>query len=128
MKMEIRDYFENTDGRGILATADADGPVDLAVYSRPHFVDANTIALIMRDRLSHRNLQSNPHAAYMFIEKGPGHRGKRLHLKKIREENDPALIEEMRQSHGVRSGSSAEDSFLVYFTIERIRPLVGDGK
>ena len=129
MTMEIREYFENTDGTAVLATADADGQVDLAIYGRPHFIDADTIALIMRDRLSHRNLQSNPQAAYMYIEKGPGYRGKRLYLKKTREESDPELIEQMRRRpHGDRSGSDGETSFLVYFSIERVRPLVGDGE
>ena len=49
--MELKEYFENTEGRGILATADGDGKVDAAIYARPHFMDDATIALIMRDRL-----------------------------------------------------------------------------
>lgn len=32
---ELKDYFENTTGVGILSTASADGRVDAAVYSRP---------------------------------------------------------------------------------------------
>lgn len=34
--MDLNNYFENTKGRGILATADADGKVDAAVFARPH--------------------------------------------------------------------------------------------
>lgn len=33
--MGLRDYFENAKGTGVLATADADGKVDVAIYSRP---------------------------------------------------------------------------------------------
>jgi len=65
--MELKDYFENTKGIGILSTSDGDGKVDAAIYARPHFMDDGTIALIMRDRLTHHNLQSNFHACYMFI-------------------------------------------------------------
>jgi hypothetical protein len=36
--MDVKTYFENTKGSGILATADKDGMVDAAVYARPHFL------------------------------------------------------------------------------------------
>ena len=57
-------------GTGVLATADADGKVDVAIYSRPHFLgeDDTEIALIMNDKLSHDNVDANPNAAYLFIE------------------------------------------------------------
>ena len=44
--MSLRDYFENTQGFGVLATADADGAVDVAVYARPHVIDDHTVAFI----------------------------------------------------------------------------------
>ena len=65
--MKRSEYFEKTKGTGILATADGTGQVDAAVYARPHFLDEQTVAFIMADRLSHKNLQSNPHAAYLFV-------------------------------------------------------------
>ena len=84
--MKLREYFENTKGVGVLATADAEGKVDVAIYSRPHFLgdDDTEIAFIMNDRLSHDNVDANPHAAYLFIEETAGYVGKRLSLTKIR--------------------------------------------
>jgi hypothetical protein len=84
--MAVTTYFKNTDGFGILAKSGKKGKVDAAVYSRPHFMDCGMISLINRDRLTHNNLQSNPHACFMCIEKGPGYKGKRLFLSKVREE------------------------------------------
>ena len=125
--MDQEEYFENTDGTGILATASAEGKVDIAIYARPHVFDRETIGFIMRGRLSHRNLQSNPYAAYMYIEEGKGYQGKRLYLKKTREENDPKIIEEVRRKPKREyANSSDEDAYLVYFQIEQVRPLVGD--
>ena len=125
--MELKDYFENTEGTGVLATADADGRVDLAIYAHPHCFEADTIGLIMRERLSHLNLQSNPYAAYMFIEKSKGYQGKRLYLQKTREETDPGVIEQIRRKpKRDYAESSDEDTYLVYFRVERVRPLVGD--
>ena len=124
--MELKEYFENTEGRGILATADGDGKVDTAIYGRPHFMDDGTIALIMRDRLSHHNLQSNSHACYMFIEKGPGYKGKRFYLTKVREEQDSELLQSLRRRQSINEKD--ESKFLVFFKIDRERPLVGDGE
>jgi pyridoxamine 5'-phosphate oxidase-like protein len=127
VEMELKEYFENTDGTGILATANAEGKVDMAIYARPHVFDRETIGFIMRGRLSHRNLQSNTYAAYMYIEKGQGYQGKRLYLQKTREEKDPEIIEEIRRKPKREyADSSDEDTYLVYFRIEDVRPLVGD--
>ncbi|MHC4558179.1 MAG: pyridoxamine 5'-phosphate oxidase family protein, partial [Planctomycetota bacterium] len=60
--MDLREYFETAEGTGILSTADSDGNVDLAIYARPHMVDDETIVLVMSDKLSHTNLQTNPKA------------------------------------------------------------------
>ena len=48
--MDYREYFRDAKGRGILATADQQGLVDVAVYAKPHFMEDDTIAFIMRDR------------------------------------------------------------------------------
>ena len=37
--MNLSDYFENTTGTGVLATADSNGNVDVAIYARPHVID-----------------------------------------------------------------------------------------
>jgi hypothetical protein len=124
--MDYENYFENTKGTGVLSTADGDGKVNAAIYARPHFLEDGTIAFIMRDRLSHHNLQSNPHAAFLFIEDGPGYKGNRLYLTKIREEQDTELLESLRR----RSYSNDKDNtrFLVVFKLDKALPLVGSGE
>jgi hypothetical protein len=126
--MELKEYFESTNGTGILATASSDGKVDAAIYSRPHFFEDGTIAFVMRDRLTHHNIESNPHAAYLFIEEGHGYKGKRLFLTKLREEKDSELADRLK-----RSCLTAEEDrekgpkFLVVFEIDKILPLIGAG-
>ncbi len=127
--MNLSEYFEKTTGRGTLATADSEGNVDVAVYSRPHFIDETTIAYIMTDRLTHKNLQSNPHAAYCFVE-SPGEKfmGKRLYLTKIKETSDPETIEKIRwrKTYVVPEDQKNQTRFLVYFRIDKVLPLIGD--
>jgi len=124
--MDLKAYFENNEGLSVLATADSEGKVDAAAYSRPHFMEDGTIAMIMRDRLTHRNLQSNPHAAYLFHEKGPGYKGKRLFLTKVREEQDTELMQSLRRRQYI--DEKDEVRFLVFFRIDKELPLVGSGK
>jgi len=127
--MNLSEYFENTTGRGVLATADSDGNVDAAVYSRPHFIDETTIAYIMTDRLTHKNLQSNPHAAYIFVE-SPSEKfvGKRLYLTKIKEDTDPEAIQKIRwrKTYTVPEDQKDQKRFLVFFRVDKVLPLIGD--
>ena len=124
--MNLKKYFEKTKGSGVLATADSDGKVDAAVYARPHFMEDDTIAMIMRDRLSHHNLQSNAHAAYLFHEDGPGYKGKRLFLTKLREEQDTELIKSLRRRQYIDEKDEAR--FVVFFQIDKELPLIGSGE
>lgn len=125
--MSLSEYFEKAQGLGILATANSDGAVDLALYAKPHVIDENTIAFIMQEHLTHRNLKSNPHAAYMFVEKGPGYNGKRLYLSKIREETNTSVVEMFRKKQPVICAAGDDSNkYLVHFQVNDIRPLVGN--
>ena len=122
--MELKDYFEKTTGTGVLSTADANGQVDAAIYSRPHLLEGDKLAFIMRDRLSHKNIASNPHAVYLFIADGPGYKGKRLYLRMVRQEKNADQIESLQRRKTIKEVN--EDRFLVFFELIRERPLVGD--
>ncbi|HUU16938.1 MAG TPA: pyridoxamine 5'-phosphate oxidase family protein [Sedimentisphaerales bacterium] len=124
--MNLPDYFENVKGIGVLATSDSDGNVDIAIYSRPYIIDEKTIAFSMLERLSYANVQSNPKAAYLFVEEGEGYAGTRLYLTKTGEEKDPQRIKEIKQQHSKTHSSDETPKHLVYLTVDKIRPLVGD--
>ena len=123
MTSTLKAYFSEHKGTGVLATADDSGKVDAAIYSSPHFMDDGSIAFIMRDRLTHHNLQSNPYATFLFIEERPGYEGKRLFLKKVREEQNPELIKKIKRRK--QTDNHEEPRFLVYFDLEKELPLIG---
>ena len=128
--MTLGAYFDQKDGTGVLATSDSEGRVDAAIYARPYVVDEGTVAFIMADRLSHDNLQSNPHAGYLFIEEGKGYVGKRLFLTKTREETDSEQIETIRRRNlpPECNEGDTKKKFLVHFRVDGIRPLIGTGE
>lgn len=126
--MDLSEYFEKAKGIGVLATADGSGKVNAAIYGRPHFFSDDTLAFIAADRLTHANLQSNPHAVYLFKEEG-GYQGRRLYLTKTREEKDSPLIDEIsRKKYPPAEGKEKRDSrYLVHFHLDNVLPLIGDG-
>ena len=127
--MTLNEYFKSVSGKGVLATADAAGKVDAAIYSKPHILEDGSLAFIMRDHLTHRNIGSNPYATYLFIEDGRGYRGIRIFLKKVREDTDPDLIAQMTRRHLTPEQDAAKGpKFLVYFTLEKLLPLIGAGE
>ncbi|MDJ0816260.1 MAG: pyridoxamine 5'-phosphate oxidase family protein [Desulfobacterales bacterium] len=123
--MSLKDYFETNKGVGVLSTADGNGKVDSAIYSRPHLIENGTVAWIMRDRLSHSNLQSNPYASFLFKEDGEGYSGKRLFLTKVGEEQNTERLQSLRRRKSAYN--DGEDRFLVFFKVDKELPLVGDG-
>jgi hypothetical protein len=127
--MTLAEYFEQTKGVGVLSTADNSGKVDAAIYGRPHFLDEETVAFIASDRLTHANLQENNSAVYLFKEDG-SYNGKRLYLIKTSEEKDSPLIDEIRRKKRKETEkiNKTESKFLICFKVEKVLPLIGDGK
>lgn len=124
--MDLANYFEKTQGTGILATCDPENEVDLAIYSKPVVIDENSIAIVMKERQSHKNLQQHLKACYMFVEDAAAGKGIRLSLTMQKEEKNRSLIEVLRQKQPCMFPKEDDsDKFLVFFRVDRIRPLVG---
>lgn len=121
--MNLTDYFAEKKGFGVISTSNDRGEVNSAVYAKPHVMGTNSIAFIMRDRLSRANLQSNSHANYMFIEHGHGFSGVRLSLTMTGEEYDKEKIDALaRRSYG----DDGEDKrCLVSFRVDKVLALIG---
>ncbi len=126
--MDLKAYFEKHNGFGVLATSEDQGKVDAAVYRKPHIMEDGTIAFIMADRLTHHNLQPNPHAAYLFREEGTGYKGVRLFLTKLREEKDSDLLYAIRSKRYASQKEEGKPRFLVFFKVDKVLPLIGAGE
>jgi hypothetical protein len=124
--MNLETYFSEHTGVGVLATSDAAGVVDTAIYSKPHVEGVDTIVFIMRDRLTHKNLQENGHASYLFLEDGRGYIGARMFLTKVDESSDQELIASMTRRHLSPEEDKAKgDKFLVRFRVGKVLTLIG---
>lgn len=124
--MNLHDYFNEKSGFGILSTSNNEGEVNSAVYAKPHVIDGNTIAFIMRDRLTHKNILVNPQAHYMFIEHNHGFHGIRLSVTMREESQDQERISALSRRPSSSDSADAEvERFLVIFTVNKALMLVG---
>ena len=125
--MLLKDYLRQVSGTGVLSTSDAAGNVNSAIYSKPFVTEDGLLAFLMRERQTWHNIEENPHANFMFIERGAPYQGIRVRLVEVAEESDDELVDRM-----TRGWISSEENrelgpkHLVYFRIEKIRKLVGD--
>lgn len=123
--MKLSQYFANAEGVGILATADADGKVDQAIYETPEVIDDETIALHMLERLSYSNIRQNPNACYIFIERVVGAVGHRFYLEMVDDKPGSERVAELRsQGLPVKDPALSSKRYVVY-KVTHIRPLVG---
>jgi len=80
----------------------------------------------MNEHLSYKNLTSNPKAAYLFLEEGPGYNGKRLYFTKIREDTNAEIIDSMKRRKSSKYSETESKKHLVYFRVDKVRALTGD--
>jgi hypothetical protein len=126
MNMNLHDYFAKIRGLGVLGTSNAEGEVDAAIYAKPTVADDNTIAFNMLSRLSYANIQSNPKAAYMFIESGEEYQGKRLYLTKVSEKANALHTQALREKYPRVFKQGELDKHIVCFRVDSVCPLVDD--
>ena len=122
--MKLEELFE-IKGRGVMATADATGKVNLAVYARPRVVDEGTVAWGISEGRTWRNLRENGKAAFLFMS-SQGFEGVRLglELQEMREAGD--LLEDIRDhAETIVSHKAAEAvKHVAFFSITEIRALI----
>lgn len=124
--MNLDIYFTEMKGTGVMATSDENGVVDTAIYSRPHVQGKDEIAFVMRDRLTHKNLEKNKHANYLFLEDGHGYNGVRLFLTKLDESTDQELITSLSRRHLSPEDDKLQgEKFLVRFKVNKVLSLIG---
>ncbi len=125
--MNVQQYFTDTKGFGVLSTADNNGKVNGAIYSRPHLLDDGYVSFIMQNRMTRSNLEQNPYAHYLFMEEGAGYSGVRLYLEKVKEVQDEKLIAQLsRRKKRADAPEKTAPRFLVSFKIIKIIELLGD--
>lgn len=122
--MKLKEYFSGKAGVGVISTSNNDGEVNSAVYAKPHVTGKDTLAFIMRDKLTRANLQKNTKANYLFIEHEHGFNGVRLYLTMTGEVQDKEAIAELSRRSAAAEGDDS-NRFLVSFRVDKALALIG---
>ena len=64
----------------------------------------------------------------LFIESGKGYSGKRLYLTRVREETDEELVKRICRRCDYSLYGSQLTRHVVFFRVDKVRPLVGSDK
>lgn len=123
--MKLQEYFSKKAGVGVISTSNNIGEVNSAIYAKPHVIDKNTVAFIMRNKRTRANLHENTKANYLFTEHEHGFKGVRLNLTMIGEEQDREVIAALSRRASADEDAN-NDRFLVSFSVNRVLTLVGD--
>jgi len=123
--LKLSELFKK-EGRGVIATSNMQGEVNVAVYAAPHVVDDETLAWGMTEGRTYHNVMENPRAAYLYMYAGAGYSGVRLGLKLKRIENSGDMLDAIkaRTSEIVSPGAAAAVKHVAYFTVIEVRTLI----
>ncbi|MFH2006935.1 MAG: pyridoxamine 5'-phosphate oxidase family protein [bacterium] len=121
--MNWREYFNDNNGDGYLATADVGGEVNIAPYFRPEVLGDGSLAFGMSNGRTYRNVKQNGHATFAFNE--GAHRGVRLYLEKTEEVDKGLVLEKLRARADaeVLPGTGRHLEHVVVFRVTRHEPL-----
>ena len=122
--MKLAELFPEG-GKGVIGTADANGVVDVAVFSVPHIIDEETLAWGFTDGRSLHNVRANPHASYLYLAPVRGYSGWRLTLTMKNETEEGELLRKIREEASQASIPVAAIAIksVVYFKVDEVRPL-----
>lgn len=128
-RKELMDLFNKRPRIGALATADAKGIVNIAVFGSPQMIDQDTIVMGIGNNRSYRNLQKNPNAAFIIMEPGPTPpewKGIRLYLQVTGIDTQGDLFHKIKTEISNRAGKKAGESIAaaVQFSIREVRALM----
>jgi hypothetical protein len=123
--LKLSELFKN-EGRGVIATSNIKGEVNVAVYAAPHVVDDETLAWGMTEGRTYHNVMENPRAAYLYMYAGAGYSGARIGLKLKGIENSGEMLDAIkaRTREIVSPGAAAAVNHVAYFAVVELRPLI----
>ena len=128
-KKQVMEMFNRETRIGALATANANGDVNAAVFGSPRMIDEDTVIMAIGDNRSFKYLQENPKASFIVIEPGEAPatwKGVRLYLKVDSFERYGEVLDSFRENIRKVAGSRSADAIkaAIRFKIIDVRPLI----
>jgi predicted pyridoxine 5'-phosphate oxidase superfamily flavin-nucleotide-binding protein len=131
-RQELMELFNKYPRIGVLATANKDGDVNVAVFGSPQMVDENTVIMGIGENRSYRNLQRNPKAVFIVMEPGEtvmDWKGARVYLEATDLETKGEFYDQVKQNIAKAVGIQAPGMIqaAIRFKITEVRAIVDVG-
>ena len=128
-KKQVMEMFNRENRVGALATANANGEVNAAVFGSPRMIDEDTVIMAIGDNRSFKYLQENPKASFIVIEPGntpASWKGIRLYLEVDSFERYGEVLDSFRENIRKVAGNRSADAIraAIRFKVVEIRPLI----
>ena len=128
-RKQVMEMFNRDTRIGALATANANGDVNAAVFGSPRMIDEDTIIMAIGDNRTFKYLQENPKASFIVIEPGQSPtswKGIRLYLEVDTFERYGEVLDSFRENIRKVAGSRSADAITaaIRFKVKDVRPLI----
>lgn len=131
-RKQVMEMFNRENRIGALATSNATGDVNVAVFGSPRMIDEDTVIMAIGDNRSFKYLQENPKASFIVIEPGEAPtswKGIRLYLTVDSFERYGEVLDSFRENIRKVAGDRSADAIqaAIRFKVVDIRPLISAG-
>jgi hypothetical protein len=128
-KKQVMEMFNRENRIGALATSNANGDVNAAVFGSPRMIDEDTVIMAIGDNRSFKYLQENPKASFIVIEPGKtpaSWKGIRLYLEVDGFERYGEVLDSFRENIRKLAGNKSADAIqaAIRFKVLDVRPLI----
>jgi hypothetical protein len=128
-KKQVMEMFNRENRIGALATSNANGDVNAAVFGSPRMIDEDTVIMAIGDNRSFKYLQENPKASFIVIEPGEtpaSWKGIRLYLEVDGFERYGEVLDSFRENIRKLAGNKSADAIqaAIRFKVLDVRPLI----
>ena len=128
-RKQVMKMFNKQSRIGVLATANNNKDVNVAVFGSPRMIDENTVIMAIGDNRSAKYLEENPKASFIVVEPGEGPatwKGVRLYLEVESFERYGEVLDSFRAKIRKVAGNKSADAIqaAIRFKILDVRPLI----
>ncbi len=128
-RKQVMKMFNKKTRIGVLATANNDKEVNVAVFGSPRMIDEDTVIMAIGDNRSAKYLEENPKASFIVVEPGEAPatwKGVRLYLEVESFERYGEVLDSFRANIRKVAGNKSADAIqaAIRFKIVDVRPLI----
>jgi hypothetical protein len=128
----VKKYACEAGKSSVISTANKAGETNIAMFGSPALIDDETVAIMLGENRTYRNLKENPYASYLLTlhgKTGMQTEGCRIYLKVRKIEDGGEDFDAMKAMIKAKVGKAAEMlKHRVVFDVIEVRPILDFGQ